>query len=410
MESGTHIRMATLERNLLSWSLGNLVLVALTGLLLRGIPAFGFALPYKNLLHGHSHFAFGGWITPALTWMILHYFPMLKEDVAYRHWRNIIFTLMISAFGMLLSFPFQGYGAVSILFSTLSICGTFYLVYVLWAPLGRLSTISARFLRTGLVFLVLSSIGPFATGPIIASGNAGGILYYNCVYFYLHFQYNGWFTFAIFSFIYSRHEQVPVSRRPALVYVLMTTGAILTFFLSVLWSKPGYVYHFMGGAGALMQAIALVFFRKDISVQHKSHFVRGLLYFSMLMYALKTMIQLPGSVPVMADFAFLHRDVIIAYLHLFMLGFVTTYVFYTFLSKWEGVVQEMKIPVYLFLAGFMLSEILLVMQALSGTIHIYIPRFQHMIFSVSMLLPVSTMLIYRKFTTRARRSTLLYGA
>ena len=115
----------SLQRVLLAVSIVNLLLVSLLGLVLRSVPVFGgLPLPYDNFLHAHSHFAFGGWATPAIVWMVMFYFPEVKANVSYSHWRNIIVLMFVSAYGMLLSFPFQGYGTVSIIFSTLSLIAT----------------------------------------------------------------------------------------------------------------------------------------------------------------------------------------------------------------------------------------------------------------------------------------------
>ena len=55
-------------------SLFNLLLVASIGVILRY--KIAFALPFidqKHLLHGHSHFAFAGWISQALMVLLVGY-------------------------------------------------------------------------------------------------------------------------------------------------------------------------------------------------------------------------------------------------------------------------------------------------------------------------------------------------
>ena len=108
---------------------------------------------------------------------------------------------------MLIAFPLQGYEAVSICFSTLSIIAGYYLAIIVWKAIGRLPhSMPLQFLKWGLFYFVLSSLGPFATGPLIAMGKTGSALYYDVIYFYLHFQYNGWFVFAILSLFYQYME------------------------------------------------------------------------------------------------------------------------------------------------------------------------------------------------------------
>jgi hypothetical protein len=179
----------SLHRWLLAFSLINLLVVALTGLLLRSYPFISFPLAFKNVLHGHSHFAFGGWVMPVLLSLMLRYLPVLHERIAYKHWRNVALLLLISAYGMLFSFPFGGYKVVSITFSTLSVLAGFYLALLTWKAIGRNpDKIYLQFIKWAMFYGVLSSIGPFLTGPLIALGMQGSPLYFNSVYFYLHFQ------------------------------------------------------------------------------------------------------------------------------------------------------------------------------------------------------------------------------
>jgi hypothetical protein len=67
----------------------NLFVVAVIGVALRSYPLFPISFPsYKNLLHAHSHFAFGGWIMPVLLVLILKYFPELTNRIAFRHLKH----------------------------------------------------------------------------------------------------------------------------------------------------------------------------------------------------------------------------------------------------------------------------------------------------------------------------------
>src|SRR5215213_109055 len=98
-------RLRVLQQQLLRLSVLNLFLIAVLGLILRSYSFTAIPLDYKNLLHGHSHFAFGGWVMPILIWMIMQYFPELVMKIPFPHWRNIVVMVLLSAYGMLLSFP-----------------------------------------------------------------------------------------------------------------------------------------------------------------------------------------------------------------------------------------------------------------------------------------------------------------
>ncbi|MGZ8537705.1 MAG: hypothetical protein ACXWV9_05535, partial [Flavisolibacter sp.] len=231
--------------------------------MLRSYSFTEMPLNYKFLLHAHSHFAFGGWIMPLLIWLILQYFPEISNRVGLVHWRNITTIIFFSAYGMLSSFPFQGYGTISIIFSTLSILGGFYLAAVIWkATIGQRQASPTRFLIAGLFYLVLSSIGPFATGPLIVMGQAGTSLYYNAIYFFLHFQYNGFFSFIILAVIVKSMEEQNVTMNSNKVFMLFNLACIPSYFLSTLWDHPHPVFYFIGGLGAVFKLAGVYYLLK----------------------------------------------------------------------------------------------------------------------------------------------------
>ena len=177
LESGvvvkTEVSLAILQRRLFWFSVFNLFLLSIVGAILRLYPLLGATFfDYKNVLHAHSHFAFGGWVMPILLAMVLKYFPEITGRISYRHLRNISVSILVSGYGMLLSFPFRGDAPVSIGFSSLSIFAGGYMTSELWKAARQLNVTSVLFLKAGLVFLVLSALGPFATAPLIAMGKA----------------------------------------------------------------------------------------------------------------------------------------------------------------------------------------------------------------------------------------------
>ena len=347
----------SLQRVLLAVSVVNLLLVSLLGLVLRSVPVFGgLPLPYDNFLHAHSHFAFGGWATPAIVWMVMFYFPEVKANVSYSHWRNIIVLMFVSAYGMLLSFPFKGYGTVSIIFSTLSIITTYYLATVVWKALRSSSATSARFLKAALVFLVISSFGAFAMGPLMANGHKGTVLYFDAIYFYLHFQYNGWFTFAVLSMVYRQMEVNNVERYGTRTLIFLAAGCVLSYSLSVLWSGPGPAFNIIGEAGAILQVAGLVYFLAGYFRLKTTGFIGHLAIFA---FCLKIMLQAASGFQPVAMLAYGHRSFIIAYLHMVMLGFVTLFVFATILKVYKSV-EKQKFSLFLFLFTFVVTELLLV--------------------------------------------------
>ncbi|MCU7548884.1 hypothetical protein OCK74_07125 [Chitinophagaceae bacterium LB-8] len=369
-------RSERLQQRLLLFSFVNLFLTSCLGILLRTFPYLSlFPLNYKNVLHGHSHFAFGGWIMPVLLALVLKCFPELRQTVAFKHWRNIAVLMLISAYGMLISFPLQGYKAVSISFSTLSLISGFYLAMVSWKASRILSpSLSQKFLNAGLFYHVLSSAGPFATAPLIILGKAGTPVYYDVIYFFLHFQYNGFFTFTVLALIYKMLERQNVSIKSGQkVFLLLQLACIPAYFLSVLWHGPSLIFNIIGGVAAGLQVIAMVFLIRDArSLQWKNRFIKLLFTLAISAFILKNILQFMGAFPYIASISYGYRNFVIAYLHLVLLGFISLFSFAaTFQSFAIRITRTLCLAVILFLAAFFTTELLLASSALSALLKYY---------------------------------------
>ena len=250
-----------LENKLLQLSFVNLFIVACTGILLRSIPLFSsFPLLYKNILHGHSHFALGGWLLPVLLSLFLKNFPELAAKSAVSHWRNLSVLILVSAYGMLLRFPFHGYDSISIFFSTVSIGAICYWAVLVWKALkGDEKKTSHAFLRWAFIYAILSGIGPFATGPLIALGLRDTTLYFDAIYFYLHFQYNGFFAFMVLAYLYAKREKTGKTTCGKAVFRLFNAACIPSFALSLLWTEHPVLFNWAGGIAASAQLLGLFF-------------------------------------------------------------------------------------------------------------------------------------------------------
>jgi len=396
-------KLAALERMLLLSCFFNLAITALLGVLLRSYPFIdGFPLDYKNVLHGHSHFAFGGWIMPALLLLILKYFPEIKNGIGYKHWKNISLLLLFSAYGMLLTFPFQGYKPLSIFFSTLSVAAGYYLVVVLWPTLNRTS-LSHRFLKAGLIYLAISATGPFATGPMIAMGHQGTPMYFDAVYFYLHFQVNGWFTFAVLALLYRWMENKGLKVTNVRSYKLFHLACAPAYLLSVLWNRPGLVFNTIGGIATLLQAIALGHLLKDL----KGFKLTTLMKLGLAAFVIKIVLQLLSSIPFIAVLAYEHRNFIIAYLHLALLGSVSLFLFHFCFETFDVRTKTVKIGTALFLISFFCTELLLVLFSLGSLLGFGIPHYNEVLLLASTLFPAGLLLIFLSTRQKLRNKLQL---
>ncbi len=209
--------------------------VALYGMLMRYKIAFNFPFfDQKNLLHAHSHFAFSGWISHMLySGLALLVQPYLLSNTQKKYSRLLIANLICS-FGMLLSFTAQGYKAVSIGFSTLSIFIAIAFAYTFITDAKKLPRkFAARpWAMAGLLLNVLSAAGPLFLAYMMATKNINHHSYLASVYYFLHFQYSGWFFFGSMALlVHNLPESVGSLKKYFYIFVITV---IPTFFLSVL--------------------------------------------------------------------------------------------------------------------------------------------------------------------------------
>ena len=137
------------------------VLGTFIGLILRY--AFTGAIagfPFKNFMHSHSHVLLLGFIFNGLLILVWTNFTLGIDKISYRYY----VALQVCIAFMLISFILQGYAFYSILFSTLHLWISYILLIRLWKQLKENNTIN-KFIKIGIVFHFLSSIGPYVLGP-----------------------------------------------------------------------------------------------------------------------------------------------------------------------------------------------------------------------------------------------------
>lgn len=373
-------------------SFSNLTVVAALGLSLRYKGAFYFpAVNYKYLLNAHSHFAFSGWITTALFVGMLYIRARSGEEVR-KEYRWLFWFNQLASLGMLISFMVQGYGPVAIFFSALSVAFSYGFAFCYWRDLRRclLPPIVVMTLRLALVFLVLSSAGPYLLAYSMAHRLGNMTFYYNSIYLYLHFQYNGWFSFGVMGlFFWMLHSRgVDVGRPGFRVFVgLMGAACVPAYGLSLLWMGPPAWLRVLAASAALMQVAALMvllFMIRGLRLGFGGRqfglvgrpILRepgegwmgpaGLLVsLSMLSFVIKLSLQALSVVPALGSFAFSFRPVIIGYLHLVVLGFISFFLLGFFIQT--GLLSEPRGAAYwglsFFIIGVIGNELVLLVQS-----------------------------------------------
>ena len=168
-----------------------------------------FPIEYKNLLHTHSHIGFLGWIYPMLFLLITNSF-FTKEQIKKSKYKLQFYITQVLILLMLFSFLYQGYGLFSIIFSSLFQLMTYWFLFTALKNLSQNEkTISSKFTSIALISLFISSLGTWAL-PIIKV-NKFDYFYEMAIYFYLHFQYNGWLSFSLLGLFFKNIENKEIN-------------------------------------------------------------------------------------------------------------------------------------------------------------------------------------------------------
>ena len=177
-------------------------IVGLLGLFLRFFFVTPLSANFRYVVHAHSHIALLGWVYIALTTIIYRVY-FTGENKGKRYLQIFIFT-QITLIGMLVTFPIQGYALFSIIFSTLFLFASYFFAWFVFRniPTQFKETFSYRLIRIALWFMIISSIGPWAISVVMVTLGSTSIWYKLSIYFYLHFQYNGWFMLALCGILF----------------------------------------------------------------------------------------------------------------------------------------------------------------------------------------------------------------
>lgn len=378
----------------------NLAIVAIVGTLMRY--KIGFEFPYFNqkyLLHAHSHFAFSGWVTHILfTLLVLNLKDKIKNPQLFN---KLIFANLICAFGMLISFTIQGYGLVSIMFSTFSIFVGYVFAYYFYKELDALQNHpSNQWFKAALLFNVISSLGTFYLAYMMVSKNINQHAYLGSVYFYLHFQYSGWFFFAIIGLLMNKLSAFPSFKYSPSIFYVFFTACFPAYFLSILWvNLPWYLYVFPVGA-VLLQLFGLIHLLKLI-IKHLdsirlnwSGTVKWLLSLAGTALIIKILLQSGSIFPEISKLAFSFRSIVIAYLHLVLLGFTTLFLLGFMLL--EAHISENKkslLALVAFSIGVFANELMLMIQGMASFVYILVPYINETLFVISLLMFFSLIVV-----------------
>jgi hypothetical protein len=348
----------------------NFFIASLMGLLLRWMYVDPIAgVNFQFLMHGHSHVAMLGWVCLMLYCLILHFF-VPKEAQEKPIYNRLFWVTELAVVGMMIDFPAQGYAFASILFSTLHIFCSYYFCYLIWKDAKPSTFPEKRMLRTALFFMIFSTLGVWCLGPAVGLMGKASAFYQIAIQFFLHFQFNGWFLFAVLALFFKQSKISIDEKKFRLFYNLLVTATVLTLALPVSWSLSNSIFYWINAIGVLIQLLSFVHFALLIQTHFQDFFTplssleKKVYRFALCSLALKVIIQLVVLVPELSQVSHEIRNFVIGYIHLTMLGIITGFLFGFSLQNGFLNAQNniQKWGIKIFILGFVATEILLFLQ------------------------------------------------
>ena len=369
----------------------NFFVAALLGLALRYFFVQPMGVNYRFLTHAHSHIAMLGWVYLMLFVLFVQYFVPEKKPI----YTKLFWITQFAVLGMLFSFPFQGYAAVSITFSTLHIFCSYYFAYLIFKNHKTASLVTSYLLKTALIFMLISTAGVWCLGPAVATVGQASAFYQIAIQFFLHFQFNGWFLIAVLA-VLCHQLKLQDSKNFQLFFRFLIVSTILTFALPVNWFTPHVTLLWINGVGVLLQLIALVYFLKIVKAPLKALLktetktTKWLYRFALLCFILKIALQSLSLIPEVSNIAYQNRNFVIGFIHLTMLGVVSGFLFAFLLqNKIVNQTKTVIFGIYTFIVGFVFTEVILFVQGCffyfgKG----FLPHYYLLLFLASSLLPL----------------------
>ena len=389
----------------LKFSVFNFLIVALLGVTMRYKILYSMPfLDQKHLQEAHSHFAFYGWITNVIYVLILNYMHKINAQIDLKKYEKLIVVNLIASFTMLGAFLYGGYFWASIAGSTVALLCSFVFFFFFVRDAKKIQDSSKFWFLAGLFFAVISSVGVFNLGYMMMSKTATQDLYLASEYYYLHFQYNGFFIFSCIGFLLFSMKQAGSGiseKQNKLIFWLLFIGCVIGYGLSVLWMKMPVSIFAVIVVATIMQTIGavllFVFIKKNWTnlVLKWSPMHRFVLLYAGFAFAVKIALQLGSTIPALNQFAFGFRNVVIAYLHLVLLMCIATFLVNQILAThYFTITNKLLMGFKLLLLGIFLNELILGLMGVFSIKYISIPFANEMLLGVSVLMFASIFWIF----------------
>ncbi len=386
----------------------NFFIVSVVGVMMRYEMAFSLPwFSHQFMQESHSHFAFYGWVSAAIYLFVTKYLSENKKEINLQKYQWMMIFNQIGSYGMLFSFLYGGYFWLSIVFSSVALfTGFAYFGFLLFDTKNNKNS-EMIWLKAGAFFATFSAIGIFGLAYFSSKKDEFEVLFRAATYFYLHYQYNGFFLFScigLFLITLKKHQIKINDKWNKTIFYLLSIGCFFGYGLSILWIKMSDYWFFFFGLIAIVQLVGAVLFlnwiRKIDWFQRHNFMGKLLLSVVGLAFLGKFVLQSLSVIPALGVLFFNNINLIIAYLHLVLLMGISLFLIWNIVTLFNIKINKiLKTSILILVFGIVLNELIL---GLSGIFSVfYIPflsaKFWLLFASLVMMISIVTLFKTLKF-------------
>ncbi|WP_426479124.1 hypothetical protein ACP3T3_06655 [Chryseobacterium sp. CBSDS_008] len=385
----------------------NFFIVSVIGVMLRYGMAFSLpGISHKFMQESHSHFAFYGWVTAAIYIFVVRYLSEHTNKIKIRKYEILLISNQLGSYGMLFSFLYAGYFWLSIVFSSVVLFTGFAYFVFLMMDTKKNTNPEVIWLKAGAFFAVFSSVGIFGLAYFSGKKDEYDVLFRASTYFYLHYQYNGFFIFScigLFLTVLKKYRICIPGKLNRNIFYLIFAGCLFGYGLSVLWIAMEDIWRIFFSFISILQVFGmmkLLIWIKKTNVFKSQDFIKKiLLYVSGLAFFVKYILQTLSAVPALGTIVFSNINIVIAYLHLALLVGVSLFLIWIIVELYTIKISNMlKKSIGMLIFGIVLNEIILVSVGALSAFYIPFPYASFALVFVSVLIMLSIASFLKELT------------
>lgn len=388
----------------------NFLTVSVLGVMMRYNLAFSLpGFSQKFMQESHSHFAFYGWVSACIYLFVADNLKRMHPNISTKKYQVLMIFNQFGSYGMLFSFLYGGYYWLSIVFSAVVLfTGFAYFLFLVKDTKGE-SDFLVKWLRAGAFFATFSAVGIFGLAYFSSQKEQFAGLYRASTYFYLHYQYNGFFLFSCIGILLITLKKYSIQisgKQNRIIFNCLFTGVFLGYGLSVLWMdslKNWFVPFLLVALIQLYGAWKLWLILKSRWAEIKSKFspVQNLiLQIVGISFLLKFLCQFASAIPVLGAYAFSNINIIIGYLHLVLLLGISLFLIWKILDYRSKFNWLSKTSLYTLVFGIVLNELILIFTGIFSVFFVYLSVMRNTLLIISFIIMVSLALFFK--TVRLR--------